>query len=1140
MKNLKHKSKETENLFQTSGTTGTRRDKSFFSPLFRPFPFIYSYLFSLNLAAFFTVCGLILAFSAAIAAQSKYEDRAIQNIIIAFEGSDRSTASAAEFEVIARNALGNTYSTVKVRDALEALYRTEDIVSARVEATEAGETAVNLRFIVRRKTRADKVTINVGNTVGDNVTEAELLLRVNLLNPGAAVTEQSLRNNADLILDYLRERGFFNAEVTFSQQAQRVETVVGVTFNVTPNAQAKVESFNINIEGFNVTPNLREDLRLKPGEFYSRERLNQDVETIRAALREENFLAPQLEDPRVVYDKEKNTINITLDGKVGPVVNVSVETEREQIGDKTQTRLLPIKREGTVDFAAIIEGERRLENYYQEQGYFFAEVTPVCSVSPPFTEEESSITNNNTESLCAALGGAELANRTVEVKYNVDLNRQLKLVDIRLEGTDQLTVEEIRTVLESKEANILGFIPLFGYGRGYTSAELLEDDRATIQALMRELGYRKARVSVRQGVSPNGEDLIITFVVEEGPPTRIADVEIEGNKEFSDATLQTELPNLIGRNFSRARARNGTRSLSEFYSREGFYDAKVSYSIVELPQDPSTQEETVKIIYKIDNEGKKVYINRVLVNGIDMTKREAILKTVTLRPDNVLRATDIFKSEQNLYATSAFRRVEIKVEPAGERPDGSRLSDVIVNVEEEQPRLLTYGGGFSTDGGPFGFFDIRHYNLFGNLQQGGARLNIGRRRQFAQIDFINPRFLNDGRTDDGVVRYSPLTFSAQYERDSTVTRFFRSTFDRGTFGIVQRVDEEGNPIDQFGTETGDPTIHRLTVSAETSRTLSQKDRSILFVRYRFQDVRLYNIESLLIKELLLPDAKIRTSGFGVTFVRDTREDCSIRYSLLEIIARGEPGEPCRYNATDPTRGDYLTAEYNVSVPFLGSNIGFQKFQASYNFYRTFSQLKNTTFAARAVLGLANVFSKRERFSSSQFPDLEGILPISERFFAGGSTTLRGFEFESAGPRVVVVPEGTFRKSDGTPVFLDPFTVPFGGNALAIINLEARIPLTESIRAVPFYDGGNVFRRVGDIFNPPDVPEDDVFRKNLRALWSHTVGLGLRIKTPIGGEFGIDYGYLLNPPRFLIPQQNGPNAIYQVRQGQLHFRFSQAF
>jgi outer membrane translocation and assembly module TamA len=112
--------------------------------------------------------------------------------------------------------------------------------------------------------------------------------------------------------------------------------------------------------------------------------------------------------------------------------------------------------------------------------------------------------------------------------------------------------------------------------------------------------------------------------------------------------------------------------------------------------------------------------------------------------------------------------------------------------------------------------------------------------------------------------------------------------------------------------------------------------------------------------------------------------------------------------------------------------------------------------------------------------------------------------------------------------------------LAVVNLEARIPLTKSIRMVPFYDGGNVFRRVGDIFNPPDVPAGDVVRQNLRVLWSHTIGLGLRLKTPVGGEFGVDYGYLLNPPRFVIPQNVGPNTIYQLRKDQIHFRFSQAF
>ena len=100
---------------------------------------------------------------------------------------------------------------------------------------------------------------------------------------------------------------------------------------------------------------------------------------------------------------------------------------------------------------------------------------------------------------------------------------------------------------------------------------------------MRELGYRNAQVNVRQGVSPNGEDLIITFVVDEGVPTRIDDVEIAGNNEFSDAALQAELPSLVGKNLSRARLRNGQRKLTEIYANAGYYDAKISFSIVELP-----------------------------------------------------------------------------------------------------------------------------------------------------------------------------------------------------------------------------------------------------------------------------------------------------------------------------------------------------------------------------------------------------------------------------------------------------------------------------------------------------------------------------------------------------------------------------
>jgi len=119
-------------------------------------------------------------------------------------------------------------------------------------------------------------------------------------------------------------------------------------------------------------------------------------------------------------------------------------------------------------------------------------------------------------------------------------------------------------------------------------------------------------------------------------------------------------------------------------------------------------------------------------------------------------------------------------------------------------------------------------------------------------------------------------------------------------------------------------------------------------------------------------------------------------------------------------------------------------------------------------------------------------------------------------------------------------VPLGGNGLAVANLEARLPIPNTVQIVPFYDGGNVFSHASEIFKPRQVAPNDNFDKNLRTLWTNTVGLGLRVKTPFGGSLAIDYGFMLNPPEFVIPQLVPPDTIYRVKQGQLHFRFSQIF
>ena len=128
-------------------------------------------------------------------------------------------------------------------------------------------------------------------------------------------------------------------------------------------------------------------------------------------------------------------------------------------------------------------------------------------------------------------------------------------------------------------------------------------------------------------------------------------------------------------------------------------------------------------------------------------------------------------------------------------------------------------------------------------------------------------------------------------------------------------------------------------------------------------------------------------------------------------APGGPGEVCRYNQVDATRGGFLSVDYAVALRQLGGNISFNRFQATYRHYYKVSALRDTVLAGNMTLGLANLFNPRDRDGNGAIDEIDLTLPISERFFSGGSTTLRGFNFEEAGPRQVVIPEGPFRDQD---------------------------------------------------------------------------------------------------------------------------------
>lgn len=1083
-----------------------------------------------------------------------YEGRLITSIELAFENSPPDAATEAEFLSLLKVVAGTDFSAVRVRDSLQSLFDSGRVANARVEVVEEGTNKtgpIRLKFVVQRQVQIGDVKLELGAVTGAPISTDELRARLNFVQPGTRLSKQLIARNADEIQVYLRDRGYFNAAVESTEQLDPLGVRATVIYKITPGEPARVGSFAIDVTGFDPAA-VRNTLTLQPGVPFTRDALTADVARVRDAIISKGFLSPALDDARVERDSDKNAVAISLKGVLGPRVSVTIKNF--DINEKTQRDLLPVKREGNVDYSAIVEGARRLRNKLQEEGYFFAEVTETCTIvnSPPPSDP------NGTIDTCQNLNPITLTGNTVQIDYDVERGRRFRLSDIRISGTNKLSFADVEAELKSQKASALGLVPFLGYGRGYTSLTLLEQDRRTIEAFMRDLGYRRARAEVLQGVSINGDNLIITFQITEGPLTRIAGVEVRGNNIYTEQRIRDELHTVIGSPYSRSVARGDADRVSALYAREGYVNARLEFSVVELPK--KNDEEQVRLVYSIANEGDKVFVNQIVINGVtgssatQQTKRRAILRAIPLSPGDVLRADRLSDAERELYLTDAYRQVIIHTEQAGETTAGYKRRDVIVDVEEKKPRVMDYGGGYSTDAGALGLFEISNVNLMNSLRQGAMRIRASGRQQLVRFEYLDPRFARYNKTD-----FAPLAASVEYQRDSTITRFFRSAIDRGTMGIVQRLDQDGKPIDIFGVRANEPTINRFTATLGTQRVLDQKSQTIVFARYSYEDVRLFNLESLVVKPILQPDRKVRLSRIGASLVRDTRKRCehgllNLRRSATGDEEDGEAGEVCRPNQIDATRGDFLSVDYALALRQLGGNISFNRFQLTYRRYYKLSALRDTVFAGNLTLGLANLFNPRDRDGNGAIDEIDRTLPISERFFSGGSTTLRGFNFEEAGPREVIIPLGPFRDQKKNLVFLNPFTVPVGGNALAILNLEARVPLTKSFQAVPFYDGGNVFRRVGDLFGRHDqtpVPPGDILAvikaNNLRAHWTHTVGLGFRIQTPLGGALAIDYGFLLNRPEFLIPQRgpggvlfDGTPAIYRLNRGHLHFRITQTF
>jgi len=177
----------------------------------------------------------------------------------------------------------------------------------------------------------------------------------------------------------------------------------------------------------------------------------------------------------------------------------------------------------------------------------------------------------------------------------------------------------------------------------------------------------------------------------------------------------------------------------------------------------------------------------------------------------------------------------------------------------------------------------------------------------------------------------------------------------------------------------------------------------------------------------------------------------------------------------PTRGEFASIRVRVAPAQLGSDIPFVKVVGQHSHYFPITDNVTIVYAGRVGWGYT----------------LDGgdVLPIRERFFLGGRTTVRGFSENSIGP-------------EGAPIFEEDGSIahkggnPLGGDLLASANLELRFPIAFGLGGATFVDGGALY-----------LQERPILIEDVR----ESAGFGLRYATPVG-PIGLDYGVKLDRRR----------------------------
>lgn len=827
---------------------------------------------------------------------------------------------------------------------------------------------------------------------------------------GQPLYREELDRARQRIASLLSSEGYHRAQIAVAVRRDISNQLADVVFSVIAGPPARLGS--ITFHGRSAIP----DSRLvaiagwKKGIRLTSAKITHGLSEIHNALAKRGYWAATTSVERRTYVSSRNAERLDVKINAGPVVRVHAEGAR--ISSSALKNILPVYQEGLTDDLSLETGALRIEDYFEQRGYFSAKARWRRITHP----------------------GA------IDVTYAIDLGAQSVFEGYSFTGNRSISAQQLSRFVSLRTPG------LTSNTHGVFSETMLNRDVKALVSYYQSQGFLGARVTPHLKRQPGF--LSVRFAIHEGPRTRVAKVSIRGAGMGSEEPLLDPLRALPGQPYSPALISQDRETMLNELADGGFGHAVVTAHV--SPAGPYR----VNVEYQVF-PGPRETIARVVVMGNQHTHAALIRRELTFRAGQPLSQAKIYASQRRLYNLGLFKAVRI----SPENPGGAESAKtILVSVDEADRWTLGYGFGLDVQrlngnrpAGQLGVsprlsLDLTRIGVGGRDQTLSLRGRLSDLETGGEANYLIPHFLNHPTWS--------LHLDALAERTRDVLTFT-------------------SMIDQ------------ASLSLEKQYTPS----TFLIGRYNY---RLVSVSNLHINPLQLPlfSQPVRDAGVESTFVRDTRD-----------------------SPADATRGSYLLLDASLSTMKLGSQANFIRAFAQNSTYHRLAP--HLVFARNTQFGVETAYGALRQVTVSGKPVLTNEIPLPERFFAGGSDSIRAFSLNQAGPR-------------------DPATgYPIGGEALFVNSLELRVPFRDGRYGLVFFDdAGNVYSDLSVMrllkFSQPSLTD-----------LNYTVdspGLGLRYRTPIG-PIRLDVSYVPNPPRFAFGK---PQEVQQLPRFQYFISIGQSF